>query len=271
MIKFLIWTVTILGGTFLVFSLYVYLNQHKMVFVPSKNISVTPDQLNLAYEEINILVSKTEKIICWYLPAQNQSDSTKTVLFCQGNGGNISHRLLTAEFFVKRNINILLLGYRGYGESDGKPSEQNIYEDARAGFDWLVNEKSIDKKNIIIFGRSLGGVPAIDLAMNVDCKGLIVESSFTSAVDMGKIMFPMIPIGLLMRYKLNSIDKIDKVNCPVLITHSKTDEMIPFSMSEQLYEKANEPKKFFILEGGHNDRGYLDDPSYQQAILDIIN
>ncbi|MEA1979361.1 MAG: alpha/beta hydrolase [candidate division Zixibacteria bacterium] len=270
MLKILYWIIIIFGGTFLIFSLYIYFNQHKMVFFPSQTIIDSPDNWKIEFENIFINVNESEKIHGWYFPSTD-TNVKKTVLLFHGNGGNISNRIPTIQFFVKNKINLFLFDYRGYGQSDGKPSEENMYVDSKAAYNWLLNEKSVLPQDIILFGRSLGGVPAIDLAVKTDCGGLILESTLTSAEDMGKLMFPGMPINFLLRYKLNSIDKIDKIKCPVLICHSQTDEIIPFKMGRKLFEKANDPKQFFELFGGHNELEYLDNDEYQHSILNLIN
>ncbi len=164
----------------------------------------------------------------------------------------------------------LLFDYRGYGRSDGEPSEENVYADARAAYDWLINEKNFRPDEIVIFGRSLGGAVAINLASSVPCRGLIVESSFTSALDAGKSRFPFMPVKMLIKYRFDSLAKIRSVHCPVLVTHSPDDEFLPYEMGKKLFEAANEPKQFVALAGGHNDREYLNHDDYRAAFRKIV-
>jgi len=231
---------------------------------------VTPADINLSYEDVFLELPTVGKLHAWYIPCGNSSDIAPTVLFCHGNAGNISHRLETAEFVFNQEANLLLFDYRGYGQSDGKPDEEGIYADAEAWYYWLVENRNISPERIVPFGRSLGGAVAIDLASRLPCGGLIVESSFTSAKDMGQRMFPILPVKFLLRFDFNSLEKINKVTCPVLVTHSPQDEIIPFEMGEKLYDAVNSLKKFVKLRGGHNERLYLQDQSYETSVRELL-
>lgn len=269
-IKMLIWVISIVVGLFFALSAYLYFNQDNMVFFPAKELAITPGQLNLEYEDIYINIENNDTIHGWFFPVTD-SNSNKVVLFCHGNAGNISNRLPTAQFVVDLKVPILMFDYRGYGNSNGKPSEKNVGIDARAYYNWLISEKKYEPEHIIIFGRSLGGAIAVDLASKVKCGGLIIESSFTSALEMGKRIFPFFPINLLLKYRFDSLSKISTINCPVLITHSPQDNTIPFYMGQALYEKAKEPKQFVELSGNHNERNYFNEAKYINAFKKLLN
>ena len=249
------------------FGTYLYFNQGRMVFIPMRELVLTPDQLDMTGEDIYVEVTPEEKVNAWYFPC---NPGRKTILFCHGNAGNISHRLETVQYLKNFEVNILLFDYRGYGRSDGCPTEAGVYADARAVFDWLVNEKKIAPLDIILFGRSLGGAVAIDLASQVDCGGVVVESSFTSAAELGQKLFPYFPVKFLLRFKFDSLAKIAELSCPVLVTHSPDDEMIPIEMGRRLYEAAREPKHFIELEGTHNERDYLENRAYFEGLRAFI-
>jgi hypothetical protein len=261
--------VVIVGGTFAAFAAFLYFYQKNLIFHPWKGLDVSADLLQTEYENAYITVGNHEKIHGWYFPPPEGSPR-RVVLFCHGNAGNIGNRLETAAFFVKEKVGSLMFDYRGYGNSDGEPSEHNVYADARAAYDWLIDVKGFKPDEIVLFGRSLGGAVAIDLASKVPSRGLIVESSFTSALDAGKSRFPFMPVKLLIKYHFDSISKIRKVHCPVLVTHSPDDEFLPYEMGEKLYEAANQPKHFVALAGGHNDREYLMREDYQAAFRNIL-
>ncbi|NOY88633.1 MAG: alpha/beta hydrolase, partial [FCB group bacterium] len=256
--KTIFWFLMIPLGIYVGVVLYLYFNQKNMIFYPKKDFDASPKEFNLQWENVDIPVGNKENIFGWYFPVTN-SNAHKVVLFCHGNAGNISHRLSTVQFFVGLEINVFIFDYRGYGQSKGESKESNLYTDARLCYKWLVERKNFQPKDIFILGRSLGGAVAIDLATKVACGGLIVESSFTSATELGKKIFPWFPIKSLVKYRFDSIDKIDLVNCPLLVAHSPEDDMIPFYMGEALFEKAKKPKKFFRLNGLHNEREYLKD------------
>lgn len=271
-LKMFIWIPIVIIAVYLALMLYIYINQDKMVFYPTDDFTVTPENYDLPYENIYLEIEENSESINlhgWYFPSTD-SANTKAVLFCHGNAGNISHRLETAKYLHDLGVATFMFDYRGYGYSTGDPSETGVYQDAQLCFNWLVNTKNFKPENIIIFGRSLGGAVAIELAGQVNSGGLIVESSFTSVGDLGQKMFPLFPIKTLIRYSFNSLEKIKDVKAPTLITHSPGDKMIPISMGEKLFDAANEPKQFIRLSGGHNSRTYFDDQAYKEALEKLL-
>lgn len=267
--------VSVAVGAFVAFGLYLYLSQDRMVFFPTRDMEATPADIGLDYDDIFIEVGDSEQVHAWYVRARIEDNAdtnsgAPTVLFFHGNGGNISHRLPTIELIAGLGANIMLFDYRGYGRSDGVPSEDNMFSDALACYRRLIDTRGTLPDQIILFGRSLGGAVAIELATRVECAGLIVESSFTSAKAMGKLMFPYFPVGLLLKHKFSSIDKIDRINCPLLVTHSKEDDMIPFQMGRALFEKAQGPKQLVQIAGLHNERDYMQDSSYRNCVENIL-
>lgn len=261
------WLFGIVLFIFIALLVFLYLNQGRMVFVPSEQLVVSPGEVGFDFENVYITVEPGVTLHGWYFPLKN---SKKTILFCHGNAGNISHRLETVKFLVDLGANVMLFDYRGYGNSTGKPSEEGVYADAEAVYRWLRETKQAAAADIVIFGRSLGGAVGIELATRVPCAGVIVESSFTSMVDMGKKMFPFVPVGGLLHYKFESLDKIGKLSCPVLVAHSPDDDLIPYEMGRRLFEAAHEPKQFVKLEGGHNELQYFNSQTYIDAVSGII-
>ncbi|HEG42416.1 MAG TPA: alpha/beta hydrolase [Phycisphaerales bacterium] len=229
-----------------------YFLQSSFVYKPTKNLLYNPGDLNLTYEKVVLKTEDGLKLSAWFIPAEN---ARQTILFCHGNAGNISHRLDTANIFNELGVNCLLFDYRGYGNSQGKPTEEGTYLDAEAAWNWLI-KRGIGPEQIIIFGRSLGGSIASHLAAKVHPSGLVLESNFTSYVDMGKKFYPYMPIRLFARFNYNAIDHIRKIDCPLLIIHSRNDEVIPFEFGLKLYDAAKEPKEFLEIFGSHND-GFL--------------
>lgn len=264
----LFWLIIVAVGVFAAISVYLYFNQKSMVFFPIRELMATPGSVGLEFEDVAVVTDDNVRIHGWYLPGD--SSVTKVFLFCHGNAGNISHRLETIEFMRQLGAAVLIFDYRGYGQSEGNPSEEGIYADARACYHWLIDKKGFRPEDIVIFGRSLGGAVGVDLASNVLCGGLIVESSFTSASDMARRIFPILPTSLIIRYKFASLEKIKSVICPVLVTHSPEDDIVPYDMGQKLYEAAPGPKQFLKLFGGHNDRGYLGMPQYRAAFEALL-
>ena len=193
------------------------------------------------------------------------------LLWCHGNAGNITYRHDMIRMLMEVPVNIFIFDYRGYGKSEGTPSEQGIYQDARAAWLYLTVDRRISANRIIIFGKSLGGAPAIDLAAHVQCAGLIVQSSFTSASDMARRVMPFIP-PFLIRTKMNSIDKIRSVQCPKLFIHSPADEVIPYEQGRRLFEAASEPKQFYkVANAAHNDTYIVGGEASLDAIRRFVN
>jgi len=178
------------------------------------------------------------------------------LLWFHGNAGNISYRYDMIRAMMDIPVRIFIIDYRGYGRSEGKPSEQGLYLDARAAWDYLIGNRGIPAAHIIIFGKSLGGAPAIDLASEVEPAGLIVQSSFTSAADMASAVLPFFPHALL-HTKMESVSKIDRVRCPKLFIHSTADEVVPYRLGRRLYEAAPEPKEFYEVKGAPHNSTYL--------------
>ena len=249
--------------------LWVYIRwlENKTLYFPTREMEQDPDDFGLKYEDTFITTGDGVNIHGWYFPS---SEANGVILFFHGNGENISHRIDFAEFFLSRGYEVFLLSYRGYGRSEGKPSEKGLYDDARAAYEYLLNEKSKEPNDIILYGFSLGGAVAIDLASKVDVSLLIVESSFTSAVDMGKRLYPHLPVSRIMRQRYESIHKIDRINVPIMIIHSPEDEIVPFEHGEKLYEKAPEPKAFLETLGNHGETLHLTDEKYLKVLMDFI-
>lgn len=265
----LLWILAGLVGAVLLYAAYLYWSQDRLVFFPSRELTATPSAVGLEFEDVFIVLSDGERIHGWFLPADpiEEPGSSSVVLYCHGNAGNISHRLEPVRDLVGLGFSVLLFDYRGYGRSDGAPSERKLYADATASWRWLTEVKGFMPQQIVIYGRSLGGAVAIELAARVPCTGLVVESSFTSASDMAKGMFPLVPVHWLLRYRLDSIAGIRTVSCPVVVAHSPSDEIVPFRMGQALFEAVPHQRKCFVtLTGGHNEASQLGDLEYRRAV-----
>lgn len=254
-------------GSYFGIMILMYLIQSKLLFFPSKEILATPSLLNLSYKDIYFETSDNVKINAWYTPSEN---SEKVVIICHGNAGNISNRLETIQIFNNVGISSLIFDYRGYGKSEGKISEYGSYLDSEAAWNYLVNDLNYSSENIYIFGRSLGGGIASWLAVSKMPKALILESTFTSVPDMASDIYPFLPVKFLSRFDYNTIDRIKNIKCPILIIHSKNDEIIPYKFGLKIFEKANEPKIFFEISGGHNDGFIISLEKYKEKLHSFI-
>ena len=236
-----------------ILALALYFMQPSFLYSPVRQVPYNPGDINLHFENIVFETKDRLKLAAWFIPAENVAF---TVLFCHGNGGNMTHRLDTINILNELGLNCFIFDYRGYGASEGKPSETGTYHDVEAAYKWLTQKKNIPPEKIILFGRSLGGSIAAYLATKVEAGALIIESSFTSYVDIGKKFYPYMPVRMAARFSYPTIDYVRSVHLPVMIIHSRNDEVIPFEFGLRLYDAANEPKEFIEISGSHND-GFL--------------
>jgi len=258
-----VWSVLlVIFITYSILGWSLYFMQPQFLYRPTKEVLYNPGDMGLGYEKIVFTNDNETKLTGWFIPAEN---AELTILFCHGNGGNIAHRLDSINIFNELGLNCFIFDYSGYGQSQGKPSEQATYFDAQAAYDWLTKNKKVDPQNIIIFGRSLGGCIAANLASRVQPKSLILESSFTSYIDMGKKFYPYMPVKLFAAFNYNTLEYLRDVRCPVMIIHSRSDELIPFELGLKLYDAALEPKEFVEIFGTHNDGFLYSGETYKQA------
>ncbi len=203
-------------------------------------------------------------------PADADPAPRKVVLFFHGNAGNLSGRTELMVRLAALGVEVLIIDYRGYGHSEGRPSEEGVYRDARAAWKFLILEHGIDADRVVVFGKSLGGAAAIDLASHVEPAGLIVQSSFTSVPDMAARHYPFVP-AFALRTKMDSLSKISSIGCPKLFIHSTHDEIVPYKMGRRLFDAAGGPKTFFEVVGsGHNETLAVGGTSYLEAIRDFL-
>jgi hypothetical protein len=193
-----------------------------------------------------------------------------TLLYCHGNAGNISHRVPTIAELSRLGLNILIFDYRGYGRSEGAPSEKGLYMDARAAYEYLIGREDIDPGRIAILGKSLGASVAIDLASRVEAACLIADGGFSSAGDMAGRIFPFLPARRFISVGFDSEAKIKDIRIPKLIIHSRDDELVPFDLGEKLYRAAADPKEFHAMRGGHNEAIYMEENNYYGRIGEFL-
>ena len=246
---------------------FMYFRQESMLFLPnlpSREHMATPADIGLDYESVRIGTEDGEELDAWFIPAR---DERAVLLFFHGNAGNISHRLDSIRIFHQLGLSVLIIDYRGYGKSTGRPTEHGTYEDARAAWRHLVEARGAEAGDIILFGRSLGGAVATWLAVQKAPGGLIVESTFRSVPDLAAELYWFLPVRRLARLEYPVESLLPQVDSPVLVVHSRDDEIIPFRHGEALYAAAPEPKKFLELEGGHNT-GFIQSRQRYSAGID---
>ncbi len=200
----------------------------------------------------------------WWIPAP---DAPGTVLYCHGNGDNIGDLIEEAEVFHGFGLNVFLWDYRGYGKSRGIPTEKGTYRDARAAYEVVrARHGGVENPPVLVIGRSLGGAVAVQLSVDRPVSGLVLESTFTSTLDVARLWYPNLPVEWMIRYRYESIKKIGAVTAPLLVAHSPDDETIPFAHGQALYEAARAPKRFIRLRGSHQEVGWHETPEYRDAL-----
>ena len=227
-----------------------YVRQNRLVFQPERALGATPAHQGLPFEDVRMLAPDGTALAAWYVPGRAGG---RTVLLLHGNGGNISHYLRTLVVLHQLGHGVLALDYRGYGASAGTPSEVGLYQDAAAAFDYLVSERQLAPRQIVIYGRSLGGAVATWLAAHRRPGALILESTFTRLSDVGSYRYPWLPVRLLLRYSFDSVAQMAAVQCPVLVAHGQTDTTVPEVFGRALAAAAGPQAEFVPLAGGHND------------------
>ena len=236
------------------------------IYYPASDMRATPASVSLAYTDLTIETSDGVNINAWWVPAQNPR---ATVLFCHGNGGNISHRLETLKILNQLGLSTLIFDYRGYGRSAGKPSEKGTYLDAEAAWNFLIHARKVDPRQIIIWGRSLGGAIAARTASRYPAGLLILESSFTSVPAVAHEHIAWLPAWFFVKYRYDTGRYLEQITAPTLIIHSPDDEIIPFAQGLKLFEILKGPKAFLEIRGSHN-RGFIDSLAVYEPGIDTF-
>ncbi|NNE37551.1 MAG: alpha/beta hydrolase, partial [Gammaproteobacteria bacterium] len=194
-----------------------------------------------------------------------------TLIFFHGNGGNISHRLEKIRIFNELGLNIFIFDYRGYGLSTGQPGEQATYADALAAYRFVTEEKAIPADNIILYGESLGAAVGTWIAKEYPHGALIIDSGFTSIVDMGRHYYPFLPVNIISRIRYPTLQHLENIESPLLVIHSTDDEIIPFEFGQKLFDSANGPKTLLQIKGDHNAGFYISENKYREGINQFLN
>ncbi len=238
--------------------------QRKMIFYPAPALVSTPAEAGIPYEDVRIRVPDGPLLHGWMIPC---AGARATLLFFHGNAGNIGDRVENLKLLHELGLRVLIFDYRGYGLSEGTPSEQGLYQDARAAFDYLRSRNDVDPDRIALFGRSLGGAVAVDLATRVPCWRLILESTFTSLSDMARQVLPLPLIHRLVTERFDSLGKIGGVRVPLLQFHGTQDLTVPFELGRRLFEAAAGPKEFVPIPGaGHTDTYLVGGTMYREKL-----
>ncbi len=222
------------------------------VFAPSHKIYTNPGEVGCAYEEVHF-TSDGLTLNGWFLPGETDH----TVLWVHGNAGNIADRVdMLAAMTRELKVSSFIFDFRGYGMSEGRPSEEGLYRDTASAFRWLTEQRGIKPGDVILYGHSLGSALTVDLSLDVGSSagGIVLESPFTSVADMARALYGGLPIHLFLSMKLDNIGRVAGLDMPLLVIHGDSDHVVPFKMGKRVYDAAAEPKRFLPVPGAdHND------------------
>ncbi len=224
-----------------------------MIFFPEKIFYEKPEAYGYQYENVSLKTSDQIQLHGWWIESPKKKQGA--LLYLHGNAGNISNRLYKVKGWVDRGFDVLLLDYRGYGQSKGQIKHQDdIVTDAHTALGWMQESKKVSAAKIIFYGESLGTYPAIRLGGENIAAAVILEAPFTSFLDLGRLHYPFLPPQLIGNFVFPNKDYIGKLKAPLFILHGTQDEICPYTMSGELFEKAPEPKSFLSIPGGmHNN------------------
>ena len=276
--RLLIGAAAVIIAIYALTSTYLWARQAHFIFRPERIIFKTPAEYQLTFEDVYVKINdgngKNERIHAWWIPADNPSD--RTLLYLHGSALNIGANITHARRFHQMGFSVFLISYRGYGKSDGTfPTEAQVYADAQAAWTYLIEQKGIDPKAIFIYGHSLGGAVTIQLAIdNPAAGGLIVEAAFTSIADMARRIpkYRIFPLELIVHERFDSIEKVSRLQSPVLYIHGTDDKLVPSEMSSELYKRTASSKQLkFIPGGGHNNSASVGGDEYLQAVKNFID
>ena len=246
--KYLYLTLSSLIIAYLVMIIFIYFYQRNLLYHPSEN-NYQNDKIQFNYDEIFIKVNDEIQLKSWII--KKDFKKLKTLVIFHGNAGHLSNRIYKLNELYKLDVNILLISWRGFSGNKGSPTENNLYEDAEASIKWL-NKKGVNNNQIILYGESLGSGVAVEVGKENNFNSIILESPFTSIENSAKIYYPYLPVKLLLKDRYDSINKIKMINTPILIMHGMKDDLVPYIMSVELFNKANKPKySFFPKDDNH--------------------
>ena len=247
----------------------VLLFEEKLIFFPQRDMEVTPADLALPFEDCWLTTEDGTRLHGWFFPLEG---ARFTVMVCHGNAGNISHRLDRVLLLRARlQTDVMLFDYRGYGRSEGSPGEPEPYRDGRAAYEFLIDRRQVAPHCLILFGESLGAAVAVQLALELPMRALVLESAFTSIPDMARALYPFLPVRSLLRTRYDNLAKIGDLDVPLLVMHGTRDGTVPFEQGKRLFEAAPEPKRFFAIPGaGHNDTFVTGGEAYWRVWKDFL-
>jgi len=258
------------------------------LYLPTSAHLAHPGSYGFRYEEKIVETADGERLDAWWIPAEGNDrpkgvedpplpplpplpkvPGAPVILFFHGNGGNISHRIQKIRYFLKMGASVLIFDYRGYGASSGRPDERGTYRDGEAAAQAALAEAGGDPDRVAYYGESLGCAVALETALRLPPRALILDSPFSSTAAMGALIFPWLPTRWIVLNRYDNLGKINALSAPLLLLHSPDDDVIPFSMGRAVYEAAPSPKRFVETRGDHNE-GFSESPNWGPSIADFL-
>ncbi|HBL19146.1 MAG: hypothetical protein A2X36_01590 [Elusimicrobia bacterium GWA2_69_24] len=260
------------------------------IYFPSRELSLHPGSLGIPYEDVLFQSEDGLLLHGWFLdaaqpmpdkplpfrpplpaaePLQSKSGRPPVLVLFHGNAGNVSNRIEKLAIFRKLGLSAFVFDYRGYGRSQGSPSEQGTYRDGLAAVDLLTRDMGYAPQELVYYGESLGCAVALETALRRPPQALVLDSGFTSTVEMGRRTFPFLPVRWMVRFRYDNLSKIGGLKVPLLVLHSPQDDIVPFDMGQANFAAAPRPKIFVETRGDHNE-GFADTPYWAQAIRDFL-
>ena len=260
----------IAAGLYGLLAAWLYANQGRLLYFPLRELEATPAAIGLPFETVHLETEDGLRLHAWLVPAPAPA-SAPVVLFCHGNAGNISHRLESIALFHRLGLSVLIFDYRGYGESEGEPDEQGTYRDVRAAWRYLRRQRRVAAADIVVFGRSLGAAVAAWLAAREQPRAVILESAFTSAVALGAEIYPWLPVDRLLRHRYDTLGQLPSIGAPLLVIHSRDDEIVPCHHGRTLFDAALAGRKQMLeIRGAHNDGFLSSGTAYRDALAAFL-
>jgi fermentation-respiration switch protein FrsA (DUF1100 family) len=248
----------------LLWTVIIVLFEEKFVFYPSSYPAGYYSQQSLKTEDCWFNADDGLRLHGWYIKHQNPM---ATIVMSHGNAGNISHRLDILRNLLRNGFSVFIYDYRGYGRSEGSPTEQGLYKDSQAAYRYALTLPGVDTSKIILWGTSIGGVFAVEAALHRQPALLVLESTFSSGRDVAASLWPYLPVRFFVGERYNSASRIKGIHAPTLFIHGSNDDIIPIALGKKLYDLANDPKEFYEIKGaGHNDTFIVGKTEYFEIV-----
>lgn len=250
--------------------------ENRLIYFPCRYPRGDWNPAGLDLDEVWLRTDDGVRLHGWFCRCQpvtrRPDDDGRVLLYCHGNAGNVTTRADIIRAWQRHfGLDVLIFDYRGYGKSEGRPDEGGLYRDSRSAYAWLTQTRGLPPESVVLLGRSLGGAVAMELALAVPHRSLILESTFTSLPNLAATLYPWFPVRYLMRSQFDVYRRISQYRRPVLIIHGSADELVPCSQAVELFRLAAEPKRLVIIAGGgHDDLIGSGGGEYVRAVADFL-